>query len=425
MKRLIESQLMFGGLLTIDEPHLIDRYNKALKGFGLKPVDLTSFQIDMTGFSPEVAMELEDDDYLDPKGVNRRFIILSPDQASLPVVHTQFSNTEELMIDFFEKNAREIFAITIKDVLFGEIEDSILEVKTIDDLLAIEQVEFKLSTASDLLAQSARLRVLMERLVKDPEAWRDNDMLNQMVELAKVTGDIRTNQLLPREVVFRHNAFWTAHFGGVYIFNDRNKLTVIADPETRGFRRSRPWEVAYLDINNQAQVYRFLLESGRIDPPRGSWIEKTGLLQQRARMLVINMMSNEDPSFDPEGVSNAQLDTWVKRNSDFVENDGALLLLQFAVKQARNWSNIDMAQVRPHHRFLISRANPEHDDWWLTNRLISEYLPFDFMTLFVFNKQGFYKSYEKWPDPYREFVVNELRSDYMKDKAGLRARLYA
>ncbi len=58
MKRLLENHLIFGGLLTVDEPHLIERYNKALKGFGLKPVKLDSFSIDMTGFSPEVANAL-------------------------------------------------------------------------------------------------------------------------------------------------------------------------------------------------------------------------------------------------------------------------------------------------------------------------------------------------------------------------------
>ena len=80
--------------------------------------------------------------------------------------------------------------------------------------------------------------------------------------------------------------------------------------------------------------------------------------------------------------------------------------------------------MRPAHRFLISRANPKHDDFWLTNRLISEYLRFDFLTLFVFNKQGFYKSYEDWPENYRAYVVDSIKDTYLKDKSALRAKLY-
>ena len=424
MKRLLENSLIFGNLLTVDELHLIERYNQALNGFGLKPVKLKSFSIDMTGFSPEVANALDDQEYLDPNGVNRRFIILTPAQGELPVVHTQFSNTEELMLEFYDKNKREIFAITIKDVLYGEIEDSVLEVDNLEDLLSIEQVEFKLSTSSDLLGKTAQLQVMIEKLLKDPDAWQDNAMLKEMVETAKITGDIRNNELMPKEVVFRHNAFWTSHFGGVYIFNDAKQITVIADPETKGFRRSRPWEVSYIDINDHALVYRFLLETRRVDPPRGSWIETSGLLEQRARMLVIGMMMDREPKIDLEKLSNRLLDSWVQKNAKMIERDGALPLLDFVRKKARNWSNIDLHEVRPPHRFLISRANPKHEDWWLTNRLISEYLRFDFMTLFVFNKQGFYKSYETWPENYREYVVNQIRDAYLKDKSGLRAKLY-
>ena len=73
MKRLLDNDLIFGRLLTVSEPHLVERYNKALTAFGLKKTKLKSFEIDRTGFSPQVAEELKDDLYLDPNEVNRRF----------------------------------------------------------------------------------------------------------------------------------------------------------------------------------------------------------------------------------------------------------------------------------------------------------------------------------------------------------------
>jgi hypothetical protein len=121
---LRENELIYGRLLTVDEPHLIERYNKAMTAFGLKPTRLKTFQIDRTGFSPEIAEECGDD-YLDPNQVNRRFIILTPAQIALPVVHTAFSNTSQLMFEFMTKNQRAIDALTIKDVISGEIEDSV------------------------------------------------------------------------------------------------------------------------------------------------------------------------------------------------------------------------------------------------------------------------------------------------------------
>ena len=35
MKRLLDNELIYGRLLAVDEPHLIERYNKALDAFGL------------------------------------------------------------------------------------------------------------------------------------------------------------------------------------------------------------------------------------------------------------------------------------------------------------------------------------------------------------------------------------------------------
>ena len=132
MNLLRENDLIFGRLLKIEEPHLIARYNKALDAFGVPQTKLASFEIDRTGFSPQIAGELDDEQYLDPNGVNRRFIILTPAQIELPVVHTAFSNTSQLVYEFMMANARAINAITIKDGVYGEIEEQVNQVRDID-----------------------------------------------------------------------------------------------------------------------------------------------------------------------------------------------------------------------------------------------------------------------------------------------------
>src|SRR6478752_4631806 len=163
MKRLLEAELIYGRLLPVNEAYLIARYNKALKGFGLPETKLTEFDIDMTGFSPQIAAELGDRDYLEHNRVNRRFVILTPYQEQLPVVHTSFSNTAALMHEFFAANARAINAVTIKDALYGEIEDSVSTVSDVDDLLSINEVRFRVMSAEDMLGKAAELRGLVDR----------------------------------------------------------------------------------------------------------------------------------------------------------------------------------------------------------------------------------------------------------------------
>lgn len=424
MDLLEKNALIYGRLLPVDEPHLIERYNKALKAFGLKPTKLKKFEIDRTGFSPQIADELKDRFYLDPEQVNRRFIILTPAQADLPVVHTAFSNTGQLMYEFMSRNQRAINALTIKDVIYGEIEDDVAKVDSIEDLLSINQVEFKVLSAEDVLGKAAELGKLVDRLKQEPDAWRDDPMLNRMVDLAKVCGDIRENALVPDQVIFRHSAYWTSHFGGLYIFIDKDVTTVIGDPTAPGFKRSRPWQVSYLSITDADRVFRFLASTGRLELPRASWIEQSGYLEHRAEMAVRELIRRAEPRRNISKVDKVWLQSWIHAHADLIAKEGTFPFLNAAKREIARFGQIKLEEIFPQQRFLVVRAKPDHPDAWLTNRLISDFVKFDFVSRYVFNKQGFYQDYEQLSEPAREDVVETLKSTYLVDKAAFRARLY-
>lgn len=424
MKRLLEAELIYGRLLPVDEPHLVERYNKALDGFGIRRTALTSFRIDMTGFSPEIADELGDRDYLDPNRVNRRFVIMTPEQVNLPVVHTSFSNTAALMHEFFSANARAINAITIRDALYGEIEDSVSVVNDIDDLLSINEVRFKVLSAEDMLGKAGELRTLVDRLKTVPNAWADDAMLNRMVDLAKQTGDIRQNALVPDQLVFRHEAYWANHFGGVYVFLDDKTTTVICDPTVPGFRRSRPWQVSYIALDDPKRIFDFLASTKRLELPRASWVEQSGLFQHRADMTVVNLVNQGDPTTDIEKADRIWLQTWMHRNADLVARDGTYPFLQEAIRTVAATGEIKINEVPADKRFLLVRAAPDHPDQWLVNRLISQMVPYDFVSRFVFDKQGFYAAYEQYSEKFRAYVVATLTRTYLQDKAAFRRKLF-
>jgi hypothetical protein len=411
MKRLLEAELIYGRLMTVNEPHLVARYNKALKGFGLPETKLTEFDIDMTGFSPQVAAELGDKDYLDPNRVNRRFIILTPGQVSLPVVHTSFSNTAGLMHEFYQANARAINAITIKDALYGEIDDNVASVDHIEDLLSINEVNFKVYSAEDILGKAGELRQLADKLQTQPDAWRDDAMINRMV-------------LVPDQLVFRHDAFWANHFGGVYVFHDDRNTTVICRADVPGFRKARPWQVSYIDIEDYETIYGFLARTRRLELPQASWIRESGLLQHRMEMSLLTMAIQNDPNFDPARADLVWLQTWAHMNARMVSEEGTYPFLNEMLRQINATGSIRMPDVAPRYRFLLVRANTSHPDHWLVNRLISQMQPFDFVSRFLFDKDGFYESYEKMPDKFQEEVVKTLQDTYLSDKLGFRRRLY-
>ncbi|WP_018690102.1 DUF6638 family protein [Ahrensia kielensis] len=424
MKRLYENELIYGRLLSVDQPHLVERYNKALQAFGIKPTELTAFDIDKTGFSPQIAKELGDYDYLDPNGVNRRFIILTPSQVSLPVVHTRFSNTDALMYEFYTDNMRVINALTIKDVIYGEIEDNVSVVNDMEDLLSIQQVEFRVLSADDVIGKANELRGLIDRLKHTADAWRDDAMLNRMVELSKKVGDIRENHMVPEHVVFRHNAYWTSHFDGAYIFVDEKMTTVISNPDAPGFRRSRPWQVSYLPIGDYDRVFRFLAASKRIELPRASWIEETGFIEHRAEMIIRSIIHEAEPDVDMTKVDAVWLQTWLHRNANLVTKDGRYPFLNQIKREIAQNGRVDINEIPEEYRFMLVRAKPDHPDAWLTNRLICEFNRVDFVSRYIFNKQAFYDDYEEYDVQYRNHVVETLKATYLNDKAALRARLY-
>ncbi len=424
MERLLEAELIYGRLLEISEPHLVERYNKALKGLGMPATELESFEIDMTGFSPQIAEELDDRDYLDPERVNRRFIIMTPDQENLPVVHTSFSNTAGLMHEFFAANARAINAVTIRDALYGEIEDSVARVETLEDLLSINEVSFRVFSAEDILSKAGELRGLVDRLKSVPDAWRDDDMLNRMVELAKQTGDIRQNALVPDKLVFRHDSYWANHFGGVFIFHDGRETTVICDKQAPGFRRSRPWQVSYIAIDDYKRIYEFLVRTDRIELPRGSWAAATGLLQHRANLTLEGMIRETEPSADFTSMDVIWRQTWLSRHAGLVSEEGSYPFLQELSRQLAQTGQASMRGVADPWLFLAIRAKPSHPDFWLTARLIARLTPRDYVSRFVFDKQGFYDAYEHYGEKFREHVVSVLTSNYLKDKKSFRQRLY-
>ena len=424
MNRLLEADLIYDRLLPVTEPHLIERYNKALAGFGLPPTKLNTFDIDMLGFSPQIAVELNDEDYLDPNKVNRRFIIMTPEQENLPVVHTSFSNTAGLMHEFFDANARAINAVTIRDALYGEIEDTVSVVDSIEDLLSINEVTFRVLSAEDMLGKAAELRNLSDRLISVPDAWRDDAMLNRMVELAKLCGDIRQNALVPDKLVFRHDSYWANHFGGVFVFRDEKATTVICDPSVPGFRKSRPWQVSYIPLNDPAVIYDFLARTNRIDLPQNSTLGNSGLLAHRASMCLENLIHASDPDIDLEGADTIWRQTWLHRNVSAVTKNGIYPFLQESIRTLAANGTIKMAEVEPEKRFLLVRGKADSPDQWLTNRLIAQMVPFDFVSRFVFDKEGFYTSYANYSEKFKDHVVTTLTNTYLMNKKAYRAKLY-
>ncbi len=425
MERLIRNRMLYGGLLPIAQPHHVERYNTALEAFGLPRTKLTEFAIDAVGYSPEVGVDIGDKHYLDPLRVNPRFIILSPEQGELPVIEPSFSSIADHMRAFYRDNERAVQLLTLKDVVYGEIEDSTYRVDSLKDILSIRHVEFEPRSVGGLLEQAHELRNMLDRFRIAPDAWQDNELLRQMVEHVNACGDIRRNNLIPEHLQFEQGSFWTQHFGGVYVFHDDGGETVaIGAPKNPKYAQDQPNLSRYISLKSPKAVYDYLWETGRLEAPNPAWLRGSGILDFRIGLFVRAAIAEAEPETDILGLDNAWIDNWIHANFDQLSDDGVFAFLADVRKRAFNGARLKLNKTAAALRFLVVRARHDHPERTLVNRLISEYAPFDFLTRFIVNKEAFYEDYRALPESYRDYVVNLVTTTYFPDKPAFRYRMF-
>ena len=227
MKRLIEKGLMFGELIEVASPALIERYNRALEHLTGKRTALSDFHIDISGYSPEVGDELGDHLYLNHNGVNRQFILLTTEQKNAPLLNAKFSTSRGILRQFIDDNEAQLFALTARDAVAGELVNSIFVADAPQRLFDIRKIVVEADTTEGTVRQAKRLGQLVDRFKTEEDAWFDDVLIAEMIGMAKKTGDVTRNPVQLKQMEFEQQNFWTALFGGLYLFRGMAHPAVI------------------------------------------------------------------------------------------------------------------------------------------------------------------------------------------------------
>ena len=78
------------------------------------------------------------------------------------------------------------------------------------------------------MADAGKLAKLIERFRAEPDGWRDDLLIAEMIGLAKKTGDVTRVPVHLPAMSFEQANLWTSHFGGLYIFQDLRAPGVIS-----------------------------------------------------------------------------------------------------------------------------------------------------------------------------------------------------
>ena len=418
MRRLIEKGLMFGELVAVDTPALVARYNRALQKLTGQQTALPDFHIDISGFSPEIADELGDPLYLNPNGVNQQFILLSTAQAGAPLLDPKFSYTRPLLRDFIRTNESELFALTTRDAVAGEMANSVLEIGSAAQLFDIRKLRIEADTTSAHVAEARKLAEKITRFRTEPEAWWDDVLIADMIELAKVTGDVTHNPINLRPLSAEIGNFYTAHFGGIYVFRTVDHPAAISTgPKDK--IGALPIDYQF-DLSDRNRIARFLQLNQLAEPiVRVKSLDAARLLAEKMEFILVDAAASAGlpiEAGDSRAVRRAAHDLGRRLPAEYR-----------ALAALKSWADAggDWPAIKSDHPayFYTLRAAPGAQSE-LVNQLLAELAPLDIRQLYLCNKGAFYRAYRSWPDAKRAYVADYLAREVQRDADGARRDLF-
>lgn len=418
MMRLVRNGLMFGNLIEVSSPALVERYNRALKHLIDRETALTEFHIDIAGYSPEIGDEFGDTLYLNPKGCNQMFILLSTDQMKAPLLNSQFSTSHAILRRYIKENENQLFALTAREAVAGELMNSVFAISSPSDLLHINQIEIEADTIQSHVAEADQLSGHIDEFMDTEDAWWDDVLIAQMIELAKRTGNIQRNPVKLKNETYKQENFYTSHFGGMYVFRDADTPTVIAREQVEG-----------LDTMNVDQILTF-------DDPTAiaDFLRDEGLSQ-----LIVQTPNQSTASIIKQKIDFITITTAAENGQDLTgltRQNIRMLERKFANKMPEEfyglvdvwrWASMGGAapKIGPEHpAFFYALKSSQHKDRALVNMLLSDLSRLDFRQLFICHKALFYETYRGWSESKKDYVVSFLTDEYAMDKVGAREALF-
>ncbi|WP_421979548.1 DUF6638 family protein [Roseibium sp.] len=418
MMRLVKHGLMYGNLVEVTSPSMVNRYNRALEHLTGKRTALQEFHVDISGFSPEIGEELGDNLYLNPNGCNRQFILLNVAQKTAPLLNAHFSTSRSILRRFIDENEEQLFALSIRDAVVGELVNTVFSISSPLDLFDIRSIDVEADTVGGHVEAGDELTEKIDRFMSEPDGWWDDVLIAEMVELSRHTGDIIRTPIALEPQSFEQGNFYTSHYGGLYIFRSvkrtacisARQLDIVADLPVKHV----------LTLEDRREIASFLSRNKLAEPIAGAGkAHAESILRQKLDFIVIDTAANNNE--DLSDVSRRDLRA-LKRRYHRDLPDAYHALERYVRALSKGGRPPRLSYDDPAYFYLLRSAN--HRDKQLVNMLLAQLTPLDFRQLFICHKDAFYAHYQGWSDAKKTYAAQFLAEEYVVDKVGTRTELF-
>ncbi len=410
MQKLKTANLYRSELIPVSGK-LVERYNKCLKTLGFSQTKLTSFSIDGIGWSPEVAEEKGDIQYLNHGDANPHGIIISPLQKGKPVYLPFHSFDREMMQHVFRTHGQKINDITRDSAICIDFDQDIDVFYEPLDVLKYDNVSITFRLIDDLNeVQMTQLRLIDK--FKTEHNFIDENLQKQLLDLAKAYGDLRNRDLNLHPLHFSTGSFYTRAFDGIYLLRDFIKPIVV-------FESKDVYKEAIKDTIHDVLIYHIsqpeLVEKLRdhliVDYDLEA-IVKTPIYDRIKKFELAQFL--KDTEHQIKDILNDKVLFKSYLNKIDIKARKQVMSVELYLEKLEKSNAYKIADVVDQSMFFAlhqphSSLTAEHRD--LIHKLLINISPKDVLFLYWYDKEQFYKSYDTWDDSLKDWVIERISNN--------------
>ena len=396
---------LYGGALVQVSGSIVGRYNECLAMLGLQPTSLDRFTIDGMGWSPEIALEKNDNFYLNIGEANPNAIIISPDQEGKPVHMPFHSFDRDIMTAIFAAYPFQIRDITKDSAIVVHLDQEIDAYYDPFDLLRYTKISVYFNLLNDIDVKQEEQLSLISKFKTDNN-FINRTIHKEILASAKAYGDLRnrTLKLPPLELPIR--SFYTKAFGGIFVLRDFiTDIIVFEDKEIF----AKATENSSVDVNlfhiSHHELTVNLVSQGiaQFDIKKAAKTKRYERIKKH--IFVEHLGQTEHPLteiLDSHLLFKKYLNTLDSENRKKVMS--VELYNQRKIIE-RDLNMDDVVDLQYTQALLEPHKNLEVEHQELVWKLLSKIVPKDPLHLYWYDKATFYTSFKTWKPDYQEWVI--------------------
>lgn len=410
MQKLKEANLYRSELIPVSGK-LVERYNKCLKTLGFKETKLKSFSIDGVGWSPEVAEEKDDIQYLNHGDANPHGIIISPLQKGKPVYLPFHSFDREMMQHVFRTHGDKINDITRDSAICIDFDQNIDVFYEPLDVLKYENVSITFRLIDNLEEKQKEQLALIDKF-NQGNNFIDEDIHKELLDSANTYGDLRNRDLVLQPLQYSTGSFYTRAFDGIYLLRDFIKPIVI-------FESQEFYKEAIKDTIHDVLIYH-ISQPELIDKLKDHIIIDCNLESMvktpnydRIKKFELYQMLDKAEHPAQEILNNKALFKSYLNKLDMTGRKKVMSVELYLEKLERSNAYkiediVDQSLYFSLHQPHSSLAADHRD---LIHKLLINIAPKDVLFLYWYDKEQFYESYKTWDDSFRDWVIEQISNN--------------